>query len=80
MAALRLSGSAEVTVLERDLSPGGCLSSYRLGDTWVERFYHHCFAGDSHLLSLLDEVGLSDRLEWLKGTTGSFAGGKIYPL
>ena len=80
VAALHLSKSSEVTILERDRELGGCLSSYRLDGSWVERFYHHCFAGDSHLLSLLDEVGLSDRLEWLKGTTGSFAGGKIHPL
>jgi len=80
VAALHLSKSSEVTILERDKDPGGCLSSYRLDGTWVERFYHHCFAGDSHLLSLLSEIGLSDRLEWLKGTTGSFANGEIYPL
>ena len=80
VAALHLSKSSEVTILERERESGGCLSSYRLDGSWVERFYHHCFAGDSRLLSLLDEVGLSDRLEWLKGTTGSFAGGKIYPL
>ena len=81
VAALRLSGSSEVTLLERDRELGGCLSSWRLGeDRWVERFYHHCFAGDHHLLSLLAETGLSGRLEWLRGTTGSFADGKIYAL
>jgi protoporphyrinogen oxidase len=69
-----------VTLLERDRDLGGCLSSYRLDGAWVERFYHHCFAGDLHLLSLLDEIGLSDRLEWLRGTTGSFADGKVFPL
>jgi len=79
-AALRLSRSSEVTILERDRELGGCLSSYWLDGTWVERFYHHCFAGDTHLLSLLDEIGLSDQLEWLRGTTGSFADGKVYPL
>ena len=79
-AALQLSSSSEVTLLEREKDPGGCLSSYRLDGAWVERFYHHCFRGDSRLLSLLERVGLSDRLEWLKGTTGSFADGKIYPL
>ncbi|HMA05377.1 MAG TPA: NAD(P)/FAD-dependent oxidoreductase [Methanomicrobiales archaeon] len=79
-AALRLSSSFEVTLLERDMEPGGCLSSYRLDGGWVERFYHHCFAGDVHLLALLGEIGLSDRLEWLRGTTGSFAGGKVFPL
>jgi protoporphyrinogen oxidase len=80
VASLHLSKTSDVTLLERARELGGCLSSYRLDGAWVERFYHHCFAGDSHLLSLLSEVGLSDRLEWLKGTTGSFAEGKIYPL
>jgi len=79
-ASLRLSRSCEVTVLERDREPGGCLSSYRLDGAWVERFYHHCFAGDARLLALLGELGLSDRLEWLRGTTGSYAGGRTYPL
>jgi protoporphyrinogen oxidase len=46
----------------------------------VERFYHHCFAGDERLLSLLGELGLSGRLEWLRGTTGSFTGGTVHPL
>lgn len=80
VASLRLSRSFEVTILERDRDLGGCLSSYRLDGAWVERFYHHCFAGDAYLLTLLAEIGLSDRLEWLRGTTGSFADGKVYPL
>jgi protoporphyrinogen oxidase len=80
VAALRLSGSSEVTLLERNQELGGCLSSYRLDGSWLERFYHHCFAGDAHLLALLAEIGLSERLEWLRGTTGSFADGKVYPL
>ncbi|HUK39017.1 MAG TPA: FAD-dependent oxidoreductase [Methanomicrobiales archaeon] len=80
-ASLRLSGSCEVTLLERERELGGCLSSYRLdGGAWLERFYHHCFAWDDRLLSLLSEAGLADRLEWLPGTTGSFTGGKVYPL
>jgi protoporphyrinogen oxidase len=79
-ASLRLSGASEVTLLERDRDLGGCLSSYRLDGGWVERFYHHCFAGDARLLALLGEAGLSGRLEWLRGTTGSYVGGKVYPL
>jgi protoporphyrinogen oxidase len=80
VASLRLSGSCDVTVLEKDRELGGCLSSHRLDGSWVERFYHHCFAGDVRLLSLLAEVGLMDRLEWIRGSTGSFADGKVYPL
>jgi protoporphyrinogen oxidase len=80
VASLRLSGSSDVTLLESHGELGGCLSSYRLDGAFIERFYHHCFAGDTRLLALLDETGLAGRLEWLRGTTGSFAGGRVYRL
>ena len=59
---------------------GGCLSSYNVNDYWIERYYHHCFSGDSSLFALIDELGLSDRLEWRTGTTGYFVRNNIYPL
>jgi protoporphyrinogen oxidase len=59
---------------------GGCLSSYNINDYWIERYYHHCFSGDSGLFALINELGLSDTLEWKTGTTGYFASNRIYPL
>jgi len=79
-AALRLSGAHTVTVLEMSDEPGGCLSSYRLPDYAIESLYHHCFSGDQHLLALISELGLTDQLEWLKGSTGYMVGGRISPL
>ncbi len=46
----------------------------------IERYYHHCFAGDTALFHLLEELDLSDRLEWWTGTTGYYVDGTIYPL
>lgn len=80
VAAYRLSGQARVDLFERKPVLGGCLASYPLKDTWIEQFYHHCFAGDSHLLSLVNELGLGNDLEWLTGTTGFCADNTIYPL
>ncbi|NYT21469.1 MAG: NAD(P)/FAD-dependent oxidoreductase [Methanomicrobiales archaeon] len=79
-AALRLGSRHEVDIYEKRGHLGGCLSSHRVDDFWIEQFYHHCFAEDRQLFSLLSELGLEDRLEWLKGTTGYFAGKTIYPL
>jgi protoporphyrinogen oxidase len=79
-AAYELSKDADVDVLERDGVLGGCLSSYRLNGSWIERYYHHCFAGDRNLLSLLDELGLGEDLEWRSGSTGYVVDGTIYPL
>jgi protoporphyrinogen oxidase len=79
-AAYELSDDASVTLLERDPVLGGCLSSYRLNGSWIERYYHHCFAGDRNLLRLLDALGLGGDLEWLSGSTGYLVDGTIHPL
>jgi protoporphyrinogen oxidase len=77
---MELAERFQVDLYERRHLPGGCLASYRIGDYWIEEFYHHCFAGDTHLLKLLDMLQLGDRLEWLPGSTGYYADGTIFPL
>lgn len=79
-AAYHLGNDHEVDIYEKRRSLGGCLSSYEIGDYHIEEFYHHCFAWDTRLISLMESLHISDRLEWLKGTTGYFAGGTVYPL
>jgi protoporphyrinogen oxidase len=80
VAANRLVKDHEVDLFEKMSYLGGCLSSYKVNDYWIERYYHHCFSGDAGLFSLLNETGLSDKLEWKTGTTGYFANNRIYPL
>ena len=80
VAAYALVQEHEVDLFEKSSYLGGCLSSYTINDYWVERYYHHCFSGDHHLFALIDELGLSDKLEWKTGTTGYYSGKKIYPL
>jgi protoporphyrinogen oxidase len=79
-AAYALSGRHDIDLFEKNSSPGGCLSSYQVENYWIEKYYHHCFSGDRALHSLFDTLGLADKLEWRSGTTGYYAGGKIYPL
>ena len=80
VAAGRLTHQNEVDLFEKMPYLGGCLSSYKVNDYWIERYYHHCFSHDTSFFALTDELGLSDNLEWRTGTTGYFAGNKIYPL
>jgi len=80
VAAHALSGQHEVDLFEKMPFPGGCLSSYPINDYWIERYYHHCFSTDTHLFALIEELGLSDKLEWRTGTTGYYARNKIYAL
>jgi protoporphyrinogen oxidase len=80
VAANRLVPEHEVDLYEKMPYLGGCLSSYNINEYWIERYYHHCFSGDTSLFALITEMGLSDKLEWKTGTTGYFANNKIYPL
>jgi len=79
--ALSSVPSDTVVLYEKAPVPGGCLASVpaRNGDP-VETFYHHCFAGDTELFALMKDVGVFERLEWLSGSTGSYADGKVWPM
>ncbi|OPY36460.1 MAG: hypothetical protein A4E35_01999 [Methanoregula sp. PtaU1.Bin051] len=80
VAARALAGGHEVGLFEKRSYPGGCLSSYRIDNFSIEEYYHHCFSGDTALFSLIQSLGLTDKLEWLNGSTGYYADGTIYPL
>jgi len=80
VAAHALLPENEIDLFEKMPYLGGCLSSYKIDEYWIERYYHHCFSDDNSLFALIGELGLKDHLEWRRGTTGYFAGGTIYPL
>jgi protoporphyrinogen oxidase len=80
VAAYSLAGEHDIELFEKMPYLGGCLSSYNLEEYWIERYYHHCFSGDSALFSLLKTTGLFNKLEWRTGTSGYFAQSRIFPL
>lgn len=78
-SAHRLARSgAEVVLLESSDQLGGLGTFFRSGDQWVDRFYHCIMPDDSHLLTLIDEVGLSDRLYWKPTKMGFVVRGNHY--
>ncbi|MCK4270220.1 MAG: NAD(P)/FAD-dependent oxidoreductase [Methanogenium sp.] len=79
-AAYYLSDYTCVDLIEKEAHTGGCLSSLPAKTGFVESFYHHCFAGDKQLFSLMDVLGITDELKWLKGSTGYYVDGVIHPL
>jgi len=80
--ALRLAQRGhDVTVLERDPVPGGLAGSFEVAPgIWLEKFYHHLFQTDRSAVGLIEEVGLTDSLQWHKPTTTVFLGDRAYPL
>ena len=70
----------DVTVLEKYGAWGGQAATLPLLDTRIEYFYHHLFGSDSHILGLMDELGLGDQLRWIESKVGWFSDGRIYDL
>ena len=68
----------DVTVLEKYGAWGGQAATLPLLDTRIEYFYHHLFGSDSHILGLMDELGIGDRLRWIESKLGVFSDGQIY--
>ena len=72
----------DVTILEAADYVGG-LSSGFSDPHWewtVERFYHHWFASDEHMLGLIEELGWSDKVLFPRPLTAVYYDGSFYPL
>src|SRR5689334_8424661 len=81
MAAYRLAQAGQsVMVFEQEKTAGGLAAGFQIGDAWLEKFYHHLFRSDKTAISLIEELGLGDRLEWQRPRTVSLVGGEIHQL
>ncbi|MEX0787654.1 MAG: NAD(P)/FAD-dependent oxidoreductase [Anaerolineales bacterium] len=72
----------KVTVFEAADHVGGLASGFRIPgwDSSVEKFYHHWFASDRHILGLIDELGLRDRVLFPWPVTAVYHEGRFFPL
>lgn len=69
-----------VTVFEREPLPGGLTAGFKVGPTWLDKFYHHLFRTDRRMIALFDELGLGDRLVWDRPPTAVLRNGRIRRL
>lgn len=68
----------QVRVFEKDALLGGLAGSFRVGDKWLEKFYHHIFKSDTAVVGLINELGLDERLVWRTSPMGFFHAGSIH--
>ena len=71
-----------VTIYEAAEAVGGLAAGFKEpGWDWsVERFYHHWFGSDRHILGLIDELGWKDRVRFPRPYTVMYHEGKFYPF
>jgi protoporphyrinogen oxidase len=78
---LRRAGN-EVTIYEAADYVGGLASGFKeTGWDWsVEKFYHHWFASDRHMLGLINELGWKKKVLFPRPLTVMYHKGKFYPF
>jgi protoporphyrinogen oxidase len=69
----------QVTVLEAASEPGGMAAHFDLGGLSIERYYHFVCKADRATFDLLAELGLSDKMRWVKTSMGYYIDGALYP-
>jgi protoporphyrinogen oxidase len=62
-----------VTVFESGPAVGGLASSWDVGGTLWDKFYHVILASDIHTRQLLRELQLEQDLEWRETRTGFYS-------
>ena len=78
VCAYRLTREGHVCdVYERWPGLGGQAATLDVGGgELLERYYHHLFTSDRHIVSLYDELGLGDELEWRESSMAFFVDGR----
>jgi protoporphyrinogen oxidase len=78
-AAYDLARAGEqVTILDNAPRFGGLASTVSIEGLPIERFYHFICRGDSDLLRLVDELGITHLLHWSPSQTQFFYNGQMY--
>jgi len=80
-AAHRLTQAGhEVDVYEASDTPGGLGTYLEIGGNHVERFYHHFFASDRHVIGLINELGIGGKLHFYSSKTSIYYDGQLHPF
>jgi protoporphyrinogen oxidase len=82
VTAYRLSRRGhECDVYERWPGLGGQAATLDVGQGHLlERYYHHLFTSDRHVVDLYEELGMPDEVEWLPSSVGMLSEGRVHPF
>jgi protoporphyrinogen oxidase len=56
------------------------MGGFKIGETSLEKAYHHIFTTDKHINELIEELGLTSNLEWYPEKTALYYGKGVYPF
>jgi protoporphyrinogen oxidase len=70
----------KVVVLEREPAVGGLASGFQVGEFTLERFYHHWFTNDVHVMDLIRDIGREGEVVFRPTRTGMYYANTIFRL
>ena len=69
-----------VTALERDSDIGGLAGSFKVNGVRLEKFYHHWFTNDVHVMALIKDLGKMDQVLLRPTRTGMYYANNFFKL
>jgi protoporphyrinogen oxidase len=70
----------KVAILEQDKEPGGLAGSFVVQGQRLEKFYHHWFTSDQHMMGLVRDLGREHDVVWRATNTGMYYAHNIFRL
>jgi protoporphyrinogen oxidase len=69
----------QVDVLEHAPEAGGMAGHFDFGGVSLERFYHFICRPDQPIFSLMQQLGIADKMRWRTTTMGFYFQGRLHP-
>jgi protoporphyrinogen oxidase len=73
-----IANKYQITLIEKSTDLGGLATCTKINGSYLERYYHHFFRSDTDIRDLFEELGLSDKLNWIEANQGFFSNGQLY--
>ncbi len=70
----------EVEIFERDAEVGGLAGCFEVGGVELEKFYHHWFTNDKHVMNLIKDLNLEDQILIRPTRTGMYYANNFFKL
>lgn len=67
----------EVDIFEACPEPGGMAAHFDFGGLSIERFYHFVCRSDRSTLELMSELGMAEKIRWVRTSMGFLNDGKL---
>lgn len=80
MAYELLKNGFQVTILEAEEYVGGLAGSFSVEGNKIEKFYHHWFTSDIHVMDLIKDIGKNEYIKINESKTGIYYSNKFFKL